>query len=131
MQAMIQNEFIKTFGNEGFYLLCTCWYYKTYAYEFTYHVRGIEQKNANNFSMIGDIIDVDADDVAPSFKTAIVPKHMENVAIVYNFSKGTLNFTTRKAGLVIKADDNGSSNWGKLLEMMALYKAGYSKIARI
>ena len=38
----IMDEYIKEFGEEGVDLICSCWYFKSYAYEFTFHLNGID-----------------------------------------------------------------------------------------
>lgn len=127
---MIREKFIETFGNNGADLSCMCWYYKTSAYDFTFHMKGIEQINTNNFSIIGDIVSVDAEDLAPSLQKAIVPKILNNVVLVYNLANRTLSFTTKKSGLTIKPFDNGSDAWSKLLGLIGKYNAGFMKLAR-
>ena len=126
----IMNEFIETFGQDGVDLVCSCWYFKSYAYEFTIHVRGIEQINTHNFSIYGDIIDVDDSNLAQTLKSAIVPKVLQNIVLVYNFANRNLSFTTKKSGLVIKPEDEGTTGWSKLLDLVGRFNAGYLKIAR-
>lgn len=130
LKEMIQEKFIETFGADGADLSCMCWYYKTSAYDFTFHMKGIEQINTNNFSIIGDIVSVDAEDLAPSLQKAIVPKILNNVVLVYNLANRTLSFTTKKSGLTIKPFDNGCDAWSKLLGLIGKYNAGFMKLAR-
>lgn len=127
---MIQEKFIETFGAEGANLSCMCWYYKTSAYDFTFHMKGIEQINTHDFSIIGDIIDVDDANLAPSLKNVIVPKVLNNVVLVYNLANRTLSFTVKKSGLTIKPYDNENGGWVKLLGLVGKYNAGFMKLAR-
>ena len=130
LKEMIQEKFIETFGTEGVDLSCMCWYYKTSAYDFTFHMKGIEQINTHDFSIIGDIINVEDDDLAPSLQNALFPKIKNNVVLVYNLANRTLSFTVKKSGLTIKPYDNGSDAWSKLLGLVGKYNAGFMKIAR-
>lgn len=122
------EEFINTFGEKGVDLVCSCWYFESFAYEFTVHVRGIEQINTHNFSIYGDIIDVDDTNLVDTLKSAIVPKTLNNVVLVYNFANRSLRFTTKKSGLVIKPEDEGTMGWSKLLDIVGRFY--YLKIAR-
>ena len=126
----IMEEFVDTFGQNGVDLVCSCWYFKSYAYEFTIHVNGIEQINTHNFSIYGDIISVDDSSLAQTLKSAIVPKTLQNIVLVYNFANRNISFTTKKSGLVIKPEDEGATGWSKLLDLVGRFNAGYLKIAR-
>lgn len=126
----IMDEFVKEFGQDGVNLTCSCWYYKSYVYEFTFHLKGIEQINTRNFSMYGDIIDVDDSHLAQTLKSTIVPKIMTNIVLVYNLANRTLNFTTKKSGLVIKPEDEGKDGWSRLLGLVGDFNSAYMRIAR-
>lgn len=112
------DEFVKEFGQEGVNLTCSCWYFKTYAYEFTFHLKGIEQINTRNFSIYGDIVGVDDSHLAQTLKSTIVPKELTNVVLVYNLANRTLSFTTKRSGLVIKPEDEGVDGWSRLLGLV-------------
>ena len=126
----IMDEFIKEFGQEGVNLTCSCWYFKTYAYEFTFHMRGIEQINTRNFSIYGDIVNIDDSNLAQTLKGAIVPKELMNVVLVYNLANRTMSFTSKKSGLVIKPEDEGEDGWSRLLGLVGDFNSAYMKIAR-
>lgn len=115
----ITKEFVKEFGQEGVNLMCSCWYFNTHAYDFTFHARGIEQINSHTFSIYGDIIDIDDEYLAQTLKPIIVPKKLMDVGIVYNMENRTLRFTKKKSGLVIEVDDNGEDGWRRLLKLVA------------
>ena len=127
---MIQEEFEKTFGKEGTNIDCTCFYRKNHVYDFTYHLKGIEQINTHDFSIIGDIIDFDDNTLPISLKNTIVPKITTNVVLVYNIAKRTISFTTTKSGLVIYPYDNDSDSWRKLLGLVGKFIAELIHIAR-
>lgn len=112
------EEFIKTFGQDGVNLSCSCWYFESYAYEFTIHVRGIEQINDDNFSFYGDIIDVDDSTLAETLKARIVPKRLQNVVLIYDFGKRQIRFRTHKSGLVINPLDNGENGWTNMFGLV-------------
>ena len=126
----IMDEYLKEFGEEGVDLTCSCWYFKSYAYEFTFHLNGIEQINTHNFSIYGDILDIDASNLAQTLKSAIVPKQLTNVVLVYNLANRTISFTTKKSGLVIKPEDEGETGWSRLLGLVGDFLSAYMKIAR-
>lgn len=119
----MEEEFIKTFGQDGVNLSCSCWYYGTSAYLFTIHVRGIEQINAQNFSFYGDIIDVNDSGLAETLKARIVPKKRQNVVLVYNIGKRQMRFRTPKSGTVINPLDGGENSWSKLLGLVGKINA--------
>ena len=126
----IMDEFIKEFGEEGVNLTCSCWYYNTYAYEFTFHLKGIEQINTRNFSIYGDIISVDDSKLAQTLKSALVPKELMNIVLVYNFANRALSFTSKKNGLVIKPEDEGEDGWSRLLGLVGDFNSAFMRIAR-
>lgn len=130
LKRMIQEEFEKVFGTEGTQIDCTCFYRKNHAYDFTFHLKGIEQINTHDFSIIGDIIDVDDETLPTSLKNAIEPKNKENVVLVYNIAKRTISLTNPKSGLVIYPYDNGSDSWGKLLRLVGKFIEGLIGTAR-
>ncbi|MCF0158818.1 MAG: hypothetical protein HUJ83_09940 [Veillonella sp.] len=130
LKRMIQEEFEKVFGTEGTQIDCTCFYRKNHAYDFTYHLKGIEQINTHDFSIIGDIIDIDDDTLPISLKNAIEPKIKENVVLVYNIAKRTISLTTPKSGLVIYPYDNDSDSWRKLLGLVGRFIEGLIGTAR-
>ena len=114
----IMDEFVKEFGQEGVNLTCSCWYFNTYAYDFTFHSKGIEQINTRNFSIYGDIVAVDDSYLAQTLKSTIVPKKLTNVVLVYNIANRTLSFRTKRSGLVIEPEDGGSDGWSRLLGLV-------------
>lgn len=120
---MIQEIFIEAFGTEGVDLECMCWYFNTSAYDFTFHMKGIEHINTQDFSIIGDIVDVDDSYLATSVKKIIVPKTLENVVLTYTLANRTISFSSKKRGLIIKPYDNGSIAWSKLLGVIGNYNA--------
>ena len=130
LKAMIQEEFIKTFGEEGTNIDCTCFYRKNHAYDFTFHLKGIEQINPHDFSIIGDILDVDDETLPISLKNVIVPKRTENVILVYNLAKRSISLTRPISGLVIYPYDNGSDSWRKLLSIVGKFIEGLIGTAR-
>lgn len=130
LKKMIQEEFIKIFGEHGVDLDCMCWYYKSTAYDFTFHMKSIEQINTQNFSILGDITNVDDSNLAPSLKKAIVPNVLTNVILVYNLANRTISFTNKKSGLTIKPYDNETDGWSKLLSLIGKFNAGFMKFAR-
>lgn len=130
LTKMINQKFVETFGTNGTLLECMCWYYKTSAYEFTFHMKGIEQINTHDFSIIGDIVDIDKDGLAPSLEHALIPSQRTNVVLVYNLANRTISFTRKKNGLTIKPFDGNNNSWGNLLKLIGLYNAGFMKFAR-
>lgn len=127
---MIREEFEKVFGKEGTQIDCTCFYRKNHAYDFTYHLKGIEQINTHDFSIIGDIVNVDDETLPISLKNAIEPKTKENVVLVYNIAQRTISLTTPKAGLVIYPYDNGRDSWRKLLRLVGKFIEGLIETSR-
>ena len=127
---MIQEEFIKTFGKNGENLECTCFYRKNHVYDFTFHLKGIEQINTHDFSIIGDIISIDDDTLPISLKNAIVPKMAINVVLVYNIAKRTISLTRPISGLVIYPYDNDSDVWRKLLGLVGKFIEGLISTSR-
>lgn len=126
----IMKEFYNTFGENGVTLSCSCWYFKSYVYEFEVHVRGIEQINTRNFSIYGDITSVDDSLMAATLKSTLVPKKLNDIVLVYNFANRSLSFTSKKSGLVIKPEDEHSDGWFKLLGLVGEFNAAYTKMAR-
>lgn len=118
------EEFKEKFGENGVDLVCSCWYHESFAYEFTIHVRSFEQINTLNFSIYGDIINIDDENLANSLKKAIVPKILNNIVLVYNLTDRSLRFTTNKKGLVIKPEDDGTIGWVKLLDIVGKLYVG-------
>lgn len=126
----IMEDFVSTFGRNGVSLSCSCWYFKSYAYEFEIQVNGIEQINTRNFSIHGDIISIDTTPTPGTLMSTIVPKKLNDIGLVYNFANRSMNFTSKKSGLVIKPEDEDSDGWLKLLGMVGKYTAAYIKVAR-
>ena len=124
LKAMMQEEFNKTFGDEGTNIDCMCFYYKNHVYNFTYHLKGIEQINTHYFSIIGDIIDVDDETLPMSLKNTIVPKSTDNVVLKYNLAKRTITLTRPISGLVIYPYDNESNSWRELLGLVGKFIDG-------
>lgn len=130
IKEMIQEEFIKTFGKNGANLECTCFYRKNHVYDFTFHLKGIEQINTHDFSIIGDIISIDDDTLPISLKNAIVPKMTINVVLIYNIAKRTISLTRPISGLVIYPYDNDSDVWRKLLGLVGKFIEGLISTSR-
>ena len=130
LKEMIREEFIKTFGEDGANVNCMCFYRKNHAYDFTFHLKGIEQINTHDFSIIGDIIDIDDDILPISLKNAIVPKITDNVVLVYNIAKRTISLTRPISGLVIYPYDNESDVWRKLLSLVGKFIEGLISTSR-
>ena len=130
LKGMMQEEFEKVFGAEGAQIDCTCFYRKNHAYDFTYHLRGIEQINTHDFSIIGDIVDIDDETLPVSLKNAIEPRIKKNIVLVYNIAKRTISLTNPKSGLVIYPYDNGNDAWGKLLRLVGKFIEGLIGTAR-
>ena len=130
LKEMIQEEFVNTFGEDGTNIDCTCFYRKNHAYDFTFHLKGIEQINTHDFSIIGDIIDIDDDTLPLSLKSAIEPKMLMNVVLVYNSSKRTISLTRPISGLVIYPYDNENDSWRKLLALVGKFIEGLISSAR-
>lgn len=93
-------------------------------------MKGIEQINTHDFSIIGDIVDIDKDGLAPSLEHALIPSQRTNVVLVYNLANRTISFTRKKNGLTIKPFDGNNNSWGNLLKLIGLYNAGLMKFAR-
>lgn len=127
---MIREEFIKTFGEDGANVDCMCFYRKNHAYDFTFHLKGIEQINTNDFSIVGDIVDIDNDTLPNSLKNVIVPKITDNVVLVYNIAKRTISLTRPISGMVIYPYDNESDVWRKLLGLVGKFIEGLISTSR-
>lgn len=71
--------------------------------------------------MIGDIVDVDEDEIPASLRRTITPSNKENVILVYNLSRRTMNYKNKRTGLSIKPDDNGTDGWRKVLRIIGIF----------
>ena len=130
LKEMIREEFIKTFGEDGANVDCMCFYRKNHAYDFTFHLKGIEQINTHDFSIVGDIVDIDNDTLPNSLKNVIVPKITDNVVLVYNIAKRTISLTRPISGMVIYPYDNESDVWRKLLGLVGKFIEGLISTSR-
>ena len=118
MQDITTEEFTQVFGLGGVNLTCSCWYYNSYAYDLTFQATGLKQIDFNNYSIVGEITDVDDSFLADTLKSRIVPKNLLSVSLVYNLTNMSMRFSSRIAGLVIKPDDDGSDGWAKVLRLI-------------
>ena len=119
------DELIKESDLEGLYLSCSCWYHNQHEYEFTLRLNGISQINTRNFTISGDIMEIDDTGLIQSFRDRIVPKKLLNVILVYNFEDRTMKFEKKMSGLVIKPEDGGERNWSTLLEFVGRYYSAH------
>lgn len=117
----MQEEFGKVFNNEGVELLCSCSHFDNYVCDFTFHAKGIDQIDIHNFAIIGDIVEVDEDVIPVSLRRAILPSNRQNVTLVYNISRRSMNYSAKKIGLTIEPDDNGENGWRSLLGIIGKF----------
>lgn len=118
-------ELIKESDLVGLYLTCSCWYHNQHVYEFTLRLNGISQINTRNFTISGDIMEIDDTGLIQSFRDRIVPKKLLNIILVYNFEDRTMKFEKTMSGLVIKPEDGGERNWSTLLEFVGRYYSAH------
>ena len=130
IKEMIREEFIKTFGEDGANADCMCFYHENHVYNFTFHLKGIEQISTRDFSIIGDIVDIDDATLPISLKNAIVPQKTDNVVLVYNIAKRTISLSRPKRGLVIYPYDKESDVWRKLLSLVGKFITGMMSVSR-
>lgn len=65
-----------------------------------------------------------------SLRRTIIPSNRENVILVYNLSRRTMNYTNKRSGLSIKPDDNGTDSWRKVLGMIGRFHAKFIENVR-
>ena len=59
MDRMLEEEFIKTFGEDGMEIDCSCYYHGSPVFDFTFRVRSIVEIDMRHFSINGDIVEID------------------------------------------------------------------------
>ena len=123
MDRMLEKEFIKTFGEDGTDIDCSCYYHNSSVYDFTYHLKGILEIDISHFSVIGDIIEFEDEGIPETLKKRIEPKILNNVVLVYHLEERCLSFRPRKSGLTIYPVDNEKASWFNLLGIVGNYIA--------
>ena len=127
---MLEEEFIKTFGEDGMEIDCSCYYHGSPVFDFTFRVRSIVEIDMRHFSINGDIVEIDDETMPETMKKRIVPKIVNNVVLVYNLEERCLSFRPRKSGLTINPVDNGKASWSNLLGIVGSYIAELIRTGR-
>ena len=123
MDRKLEEEFIKTIGEDVADIDCSCYYLGSPVFDFTFHVRGIVEIDMRHFSIIGDIIEFDDEGIPETLKKRIEPKMVNNVVLVYNLEERCLSFRPRKSGVTIYPFDNDKDSWCNLLGIVGNYIA--------